>query len=127
MGYPKYLSLVLDQTLTMKCKDDQVNVNKLCSSFDFIGIDTNNTIFENITNKNKTSNLYSFNILVLSPLIDPYVFVKEYTQFFLNYLLILNIILLVYFTKYKKKISFIILILFNIILYCYIDKSCLTI
>lgn len=127
MGYPKYLSLVLDQTLTMKCKDDQVNVNKLCSSFDFIGIDINNTIFENLYNKNKSSNAVfiqypgtiTFNRSIRA--------VKEYTQFFINYLLILNIILLVYFTKYKKKISFIILILFNIILYCYIDKSCLTI
>lgn len=125
MGYVKYMLLLLNDTTTCTCKDDQVNVNKLCSKYDFIGVDDTNTIFENITNKNKTSNAIfvqypgtiTFNRSIRA--------IKEYTQFFLNYLLILNIILLVYFTKYKKKISFIILILFNIILYCYIDKSCL--
>tara|TARA_Y100001980_G_C14553148_1_gene338128 strand:- start:788 stop:1534 length:747 start_codon:yes stop_codon:yes gene_type:complete len=125
MGFAKYLNIVLDKTLQLKCKDDQVNVNKLCNSFDFIGIDTTNTIFENLTNQNKTSNAVfvqypgtiTFNRSIRA--------IKEYTQFFINYLLILNIILLVYFTKYKKKISFIILILFNIILFCYIDKSCI--
>ena len=105
----------------------EVNVNKLCSSFDFIGIDINNTIFENLSNKNKSSNAVFIQYPGTITLNRSIRAVKEYTQFFINYLLILNIILLVYFTKYKKKISFIILILFNIILYCYIDKSCINI
>jgi hypothetical protein len=127
MGYAKYLNIVLDETLKMKCKDDQVNVNKLCNSFSFIGIDTTNIIFENLINSNKQSKsvfiqypgTITFNRSIRA--------VKEYTQFFINYLLIINIILFIYFTKYKKKISFVILIIFNIFLYSYVDKSCLTI
>ena len=127
MGYAKYLNIVLDKTLEMKCKDDQVNVNKLCNGFSFIGIDVENKIFENLVNMNMKSDSVFVQYpgtITCNRVIRA---VKEYTQFFLNYLLILNVILILYFTRYKKKVSFIVLIVLNILLYTYIDKSCLTI
>lgn len=125
IGYASYLNKVLDKTLKMKCRDDQVNVNKLCSHFTFIGIDINNEIFENMTDKNKNSNA----IFVQYPGTITFNRVKrgilEYSQFFINYLLIINVILFAYLTKYRKKITFTILIILNILLFIHMDKSCL--
>tara|TARA_Y100000389_G_scaffold45982_1_gene40857 strand:- start:3381 stop:4121 length:741 start_codon:yes stop_codon:yes gene_type:complete len=125
MGYAKYLNIVLDETLKMKCKDDQVNVNRMCKNFNFVGIDIDNIIFENLSNKSKQSKAVfiqypgtiTFNRTIRA--------VKEYTQFFINYLIIINIILVLYFVRFKKKISFIILLIFNLILFSYIDTSCI--
>ena len=124
MGYVKYMLILLKSIQSCNCKDDQVNVNRMCKNFDFVGIDTDNIIFENLSNKSKQSKAVfiqypgtiTFNRTIRG--------VKEYTQFFINYLIIINIILVLYFVRFKKKISFIILLIFNLILFSYIDTSC---
>lgn len=125
MGYAKYILILLKSTQLCNCKDDQVNVNRMCKNFNFVGIDIDNIIFENLSNKSKQSKAVfiqypgtiTFNRTIRG--------VKEYTQFFINYLIIINIILVLYFVRFKKKISFIILLLFNLILFSYIDTSCI--
>ena len=125
MGYVKYLNEVLDETLSMKCGDDQVNVNKLCGNFSFIGIDIKNEIFENLSSMSKHSNAMfvqypgtiSMNRVIRA--------IKEYTQFFINYLVILNIMIIIYLMKNKKRMGICVIIILNILLYTIMDTSCI--
>jgi len=48
MGYAKYLLQVLEDALRMSCEDDQRNLNALCGKYDFIKVDEDRKIFENI-------------------------------------------------------------------------------
>ena len=58
MGYVKYLKPFLQYALSQTCKDDQRNANKSCKHFDFISIDTDYEIFQNLLvfQKNLISN-----------------------------------------------------------------------
>jgi len=47
MGYAKYLLQVLEDALRMTC-DDQRNLNALCGKYDFIKVDEDMKIFENV-------------------------------------------------------------------------------
>jgi hypothetical protein len=49
MGYAKELKVILENELGEKCQDDQVNFNKMCDKYDFIKIDEDERIFENIS------------------------------------------------------------------------------
>jgi hypothetical protein len=48
MGYAKYILQVLEDALRMTCEDDQRNLNALCGKYDFIKVDEDMKIFENI-------------------------------------------------------------------------------
>jgi len=48
MGYAKYLLQVLEDALRMTCEDDQRNLNALCVKYDFIKVDEDMKIFENV-------------------------------------------------------------------------------
>jgi hypothetical protein len=48
MGYAKYLLQVLEDALRMTCEDDQRNLNALCGKYDFIKVDEDMKIFENV-------------------------------------------------------------------------------
>ncbi len=48
MGYVKYLKKLLSFLLQVKCKDDQVSVNRNCHQFNFIKVDSQELIFKNI-------------------------------------------------------------------------------
>ena len=125
MGYVKYLNEVLDETLSMKCGDDQVNVNKLCGNFSFIGIDIENKIFENLSSMNKSSNAMFVQYpgtITINRVIRA---IKEYTQFFINYLVILNIMIIIYLMKNKKRMGICVIIVLNILLYTIMDTSCI--
>jgi len=49
MGYAKELKTILNDELAEKCQDDQVNFNKMCEKYNFIKIDEDERIFENIS------------------------------------------------------------------------------
>ena len=38
MGYVKYLTVLLKESLKPKCQDDQYNLNALCKKYDFIKV-----------------------------------------------------------------------------------------
>lgn len=49
MGYAKELREVLTHAMRLTCKDDQVNMNTVCKSYDFIEVDTDERIFKNVS------------------------------------------------------------------------------
>lgn len=129
MGYVKYIKIILSNLSNKKCKDDQTKLNKLCHIYDFIDIDSNNIIFENISN-NLNNIKKSKAIFVQLPgklTIKRYVIrgSKEYLQFFLKeYLLVITVIVIL--LLYNKKFKLIILLFVMLVIFLfYIDKSCI--
>lgn len=125
IGYARYLNEIFDDALCMKCKDDQVNINRLCKKYSYVGIDVENKLFENLNSVKKNSNALfvqypgtlSFKRYIRG--------IKEYLQFFYKYLMIINFIIIIYLLKYKNHKSIIVLITFNILLLFYMDRSCI--
>ena len=129
MGYIKYLKVFLNESLNFKCNDDQRNMNILRNKYNFINIDINNEIFENIQYKNelkKTDSIFvqqpgtiSKNRLKRS--------IYEYSQFFLKEIIFLITFLIFFLLIKKSKLKIIILIILIIFYFFYkiIDKSCL--
>lgn len=48
-GYAREIKNMLRDALDMSCEDDQVNLNTLCSAYDFIQVDTERVFFENVS------------------------------------------------------------------------------
>jgi len=125
MGYVKYLKPVLEDTLRMKCKDDQVNINNLCKKYDYIDIDTEHTIFHNalIFDKSPLPDTcvisYPAQIITVNKIIRG---AQAYTQFFLIPLLALFVALAVQFPTYRPH-----LVLLTAIIAASVDFSCVTI
>jgi hypothetical protein len=104
MGYAKYLLQVLEDALEMECEDDQRNLNTLCGKYDFIRVDEEQKIFENIAplNMRKTSDALFVSFPGTLTMDRIYRSLKEYSQFF-RYQFIFSIILLLVF--YQKITS----------------------
>lgn len=51
MGYAKYIVPILEDIIARPCDDDQINFNALCSTYDYIAIDTEKKIFHNTFDK----------------------------------------------------------------------------
>jgi len=127
MGYAKYLNILLEETLDKKCKDDQRIMNGLCKKYEFIEIDKEGILFENVL-KNEAIEK-SIACFISMPFTlkfkRTYRSAKEYTQFFIYELTIFILcltILLVYFKKCKVATSIVVGIL---IYYMIIDTSCI--
>ena len=84
MGYVKYVKQVLQDALGMHCEDDQRNLNQLCAKYDFIKVDEEQIIFENITpyNHGKTSDAVFVSYPGVLDIKRIYRAMKEYSQFF---------------------------------------------
>jgi hypothetical protein len=125
MGYVQNLRPVLEDTLQMKCKDDQVNINNLCKKYDSIDIDTDHTVFHNalIFDKNPFPDTcvvsYPAQIITVNKIIRG---VQSYTQFFVVPLLALLIALGVQYPTYRLH-----LVLLAAILAASVDFSCVSI
>ena len=95
MGYAWCIRKVLGSAVTNTCKDDQVVLNETCNKFDFVEIDTDKVIFENIPSGSE----YKGNAIFVSEPGERSVFrairaVSDYTQFFVNYILFAVLILM---------------------------------
>ena len=133
MGYVKELKIFLKDILDLKCGDDQINFNVIAKKYDFVKMDTQNTIFENIQKNigedNKHKELTPLNGIFVSYPGTPSTerilrATKEYGQFFLKEALLVVLITFWWLMHMKMdKIALGVLITF-IILYFYIDKSC---
>jgi hypothetical protein len=129
MGYVKYLKILLHESLKLKCNDDQRNMNILRNKYNFINIDINNEIFENIQYKNELKK--SDSIFVQQPGTISKNRLKrsiyEYSQFFLKEIIFLITFLTFFILIKKSKLKIIILIILIIFYFFYkkIDKSCL--
>ena len=127
MGYVKYLKIVLKESIQMKCKDDQVNLNILCKKYDFIKVDDKELIFNNFGPIDKEEKVESIFIsFPASANKNRWVrMLKEYNQFYYIYILFINIALLALFPK-KQNYLMGSLLLFTTFYMFYADKSCTT-
>jgi len=127
MGYVKYLKIILKDMLNEVCNDDQVIINRKCINYNFISIDKDSKIFKNI---GKFENLKPGNaIFVQYPAQTNHIRIfrgiKEYSQFLILPIVIINLILAYYFYKENEQISIYIQLLIFTIFYNYIEKSCM--
>tara|TARA_Y100000389_G_C17277011_1_gene420956 strand:+ start:1 stop:741 length:741 start_codon:yes stop_codon:yes gene_type:complete len=127
MGYVKYLKIIINDTLHMKCMNDQVNINKLCDTHNFIAIDEKELIFKNISTFERKSHITTGAVFISFPGSTSNIrkvlrTISEYLQFLYNYILIVHLILLVRSTK--KTIIMTSLILISTYYYFYCDRSC---
>jgi len=104
MGYAKYLLQVLEDALRMTCEDDQRNLNTLCGKYDFIKVDEEKKIFENITpfNMHKKSDAVFVSYPGALNIDRIYRALREYSQFF-KYQFIVSIIILLLILPKKYK------------------------
>ena len=125
MGYAKELKMMMKDAIAMRCKDDQISLNRLCGKYDFIKVDESDTIFKNFSPREKeipTDAVFvsfpgNMNIKRWSRAIP------EYVQFFYLHLMMVNILLLIALPKRKTPL----LISLAIITAYYIfvaDRSC---
>ena len=106
MGYVKYLKIFLTECLKAKCKDDQVIANSLCKKLEFMEVDKNQQIFQNL----KLANDFNYNgqaIFISYPgsfsFKRAYRYIFEYIQFVLIPLFVLYLIVVYFLIKLKKK------------------------
>lgn len=106
MGYVKYLKIFLTECLKAKCKDDQVIANTLCKKLEFIEVDTNEIIFQNL----KLANDFNYNnkaIFIGYPgtfsFKRAFRFIFEYIQFVLIPVFVLYLITVYFLLKLKKR------------------------
>ena len=125
IGYVRYLKPILEDSMSLTCKDDQVNINNLCKKYDHIHIDTEHTVFYNVPFFGRRmypdtcvvsypGKMVTFNKIIRS--------IQAYTQFFLVPLFAVLIALAVQFPKYRLH-----LVLLTAILAASVDFSCVTI
>lgn len=128
MGYVKELKDLFQQMSQMECDDDQRNLNTICKNLDYVKIDTENIIFENIvkvTNPYKTSDAIFVSYPGSFSLNRWGRAIMEYTQFFIPEvlgLLILHTVLCIYFKQY---IPMCILIFIILIVFIFMKKKCI--
>ena len=127
MGYVKHLTILLKESIQLKCLDDQVNLNALCKKYDFIKIDDKELIFKNFATLDKKENVnavfISFPGSITLERISRHP--KEYMQFYYTYILLINIALLALFPQ-KQNYLLGSLLLFTTFYIFYADKSCTT-
>lgn len=122
IGKVKYLKDFLYKSLQYTCKDDQVVYTNVCKNVDYLKVDEDNVIFENM--KPLQNNKISEAIFISYPgsisINRVFRSIKEYSQFFLIFMFICYLIICYYFKKHIYAIT----VLFVVFL-LYIDTSCI--
>lgn len=127
MGYAKYLKNIINEALSLKCEDDQVNINTVCQNTNFVKVDEEEKIFKNfgpIDKKHEVDTIFvsypgspGFNRYTRS--------VVEYTQFVYIYILCLLVLSLAVFPQ-RQRILVTTLVLYTTFYALAADKSCTT-
>lgn len=108
VGYARDIKTVLADALDMSCEDDQVNMNTLCSAYDFIQVDDDRVFFENVSPMADTKNVSSSAYFVSFP--GTFGFdrirrsLREYAQFFRVDFVVLALIAIAIAPKRRKPI-----------------------
>lgn len=101
MGKVSSLKKMLDRLISQPCNDDQIKLNRMCSSIDNLKIDENEVIFQNTSPKDKNP----VGIFVSLPGTSKGRWkrtFKEYSQFFVNYFILLIMSLILLFPRFKN-------------------------
>lgn len=104
MGYVKYVRKVLEDALSMSCEDDQRNLNQLCGKYDFIKVDEDMLVFENIAplTMNKKSNAIFVSYPATLSVQRIMRSMQEYAQFFRwQFIIAMAVLLVVLPSNYK--------------------------
>ena len=123
-GYVKYLKIILTDELNRTCQDDQVNFNTMCNQYDFIKVDEEQRLFENIatTNHGKDSDAVFVSYPATLGLNRAYRSLTEYLQYLYVYIaLALFIVSIAFGSAYIGVGTLIALTIFYILK---ADKSC---
>jgi hypothetical protein len=108
VGYARDIKTVLADALDMSCEDDQVNMNTLCSAYDFIQVDDDRVFFENVSPMADTKNVSSSAYFISFPGTLGFDRVgralREYVQFFRVEFVVLALIALAVAPKRRKPI-----------------------
>jgi hypothetical protein len=107
-GYVREVKTVLADVLDMSCEDDQVNMNTLCSAYDFIQVDDDRVFFENVSPMADTKNVSSSAYFISFPGTLGFDRIRraarEYVQFFRVEFVVLALIALAVAPKRRKPI-----------------------
>lgn len=119
MGYVETIRKILTDASEMTCKDDQVNINRLCRHFDDLKLDVDEVIFKNLPGENATAYFVSY---PGTNSIERFTRgLSEYYQFVYFYISIILIALLFVFPLTAK-----VLLAFHIAWFVFMaDKSCM--
>lgn len=119
-GYVKYLKKILEDELSRTCQDDQVNFNTMCNQYDFIKVDEEQRLFENIatTQHGKESDAVFVSYPATLGMQRAYRSLIEYVQYLYVYIALALFIVSIIFQ------SPIPIILFTIFYILKADKSC---
>jgi len=123
-GYAKYLKIILEDELSRTCQDDQVNFNDMiCNTYDFIKIDEEQKLFENIatTNHGKKSDAIFVSYPATLGFKRAYRSIIEYLQYLYVYIPIIIFMLFPF-----PVTASIIAVLFGLFYISFADKSCTT-
>tara|TARA_B100000085_G_scaffold283894_1_gene315607 strand:- start:2051 stop:2671 length:621 start_codon:yes stop_codon:yes gene_type:complete len=108
VGYARDIKIVLADALDMSCEDDQVNMNALCSAYDFIQVDDDRVFFENVSPMTDTKNVSSSAYFVSFPGTLEFGRIRralrEYAQFFRVDFVVLALIAIAIAPKRRKPI-----------------------
>lgn len=127
MGYVKYVKQFIGEAISMKCEDDQKNLNTLCKKYKFINVDEDEKIFKNFAPMDKdvkTNALFVSYPGTLS--FDRYTrSISEYMQFFYIYILCVLILCLSLFPQYQRILLTLLIFVLSFYIF-FADKSCTT-
>lgn len=126
MGYVKNIKMVLQDSLNLPCKDDQVALNSVCKKYDFIKVDDKNRIFKNVSKYDMSPDdaciiqrpgEASFNRRIIRG-------IPEYSQFMIEKILVITLSLAIIFPNHRNKILLSVT-LFGIFFVLGCEKSCI--
>ena len=125
MGYVKYVKQFIGEAISMKCEDDQTNMNTLCEKFEYIKVDEDEKIFKNFGPMDKDVEINTvFVSYPGSPGFDRYIrTIFEYTQFVYMYILCVLILGISLFPQYQRILSTLLIFVLSFYIF-FADKSC---
>lgn len=125
MGYVKYIIPILEDLLSKKCTDDQINFNSICKKYDYVKIDTDKLIFANKTFSKQDDMAIFHGFPGSGKLSNPlHEKIKHYFKtYFPTQFILISLILLVISIFYKRVIYLLIPLLFIFIFYS--NKKCI--
>jgi len=125
VGYARDIKTVLAHALDMSCEDDQVNMNALCSAYDFISVDEDCVFFENVgVGRQKSSSAYFVSFPGTPSLSRVHRAAREYAQFFRVQFVVLAIIALAVSPRTVKPRIIIAVAAITAAYVAFADKSC---
>ena len=123
MGFTKYLKVLLQHALQSTCKDDQLNMNRLCELHDFIDVDTNERIFKNMPNEETDACILSYPGQMMTP--RKFLFSRTiYTQYFIEVIVLVLLLGAYKIPSLRWYVAVLIAVLFLLFFTGKIDSSC---